>query len=107
MRRPLSLVRGTSLTVSGVAKRGSGARIDLTGATLTWRVGPESLSDALLAKAGTVTNAARGEYVVTLAPSDTAGLTPAELWHQAEVTEADGTVTLILDGTLTLRRDLP
>lgn len=105
MRRNLSLTRGTSLSLAAVARDDDGP-IDLTDASIVWRIGTQDRKATRVSKTGTVVDAAQGEYAVALDPADTADLPPGFYAHEAELTEADGTVRVILSGVLELRRDL-
>ncbi len=110
-RRHLCLRRGTSLSLSVTARGESGAALDLTGASVTWRIATEDRRATRIVKTAgagvTVTDAPSGRFTVALVPGDTAGLPPGLYEHAAEVTEPDGTVSTVLRGRLELERDLP
>lgn len=112
MRRNYRLVRGTDLTPSEtfIARDRGGNIIDLTGATISWRIGPrgrfttsvtKSIGDGI-----TVVVAADGSYTLSLPAADTASLKPGRYRHAVEVTKS-GAVNLVQEGTITLERDLP
>ena len=110
MRRDLRMVRGTTKSFSGIARRTNGTPIDLTGATLSWRFGANDKratsftltnSDDITVAAGT-----GGGWTVTVKPVKTASLSIGLHSHQGEITEADGTISLFTNGNIDLRRDL-
>ncbi|MDJ0611865.1 MAG: hypothetical protein QNJ67_23030 [Kiloniellales bacterium] len=110
-RRHLRLRRGTSLSLGVTARRESGAAIDLTGASLAWRIATEDRRATRVVKTlgsgVAVTDGPRGRFTVALAPADTAALRPGTYAHAAEAAEPDGTVSTVLSGRLELERDLP
>ena len=112
MRRNYRLVRGTDLTPSEtfIARDRGGTVIDLTGATIVWRIGPRGRFTTSVTKTigdgVTVVVAADGSYTLSLLAADTDTLTPGRYRHAIEVTKA-GAITLVQEGTISLERDLP
>lgn len=111
MRRNYRLVRGTDLNLpTEIARDQFGTVIDLTGATIAWRIGPRGRFTTSITKSIgdgiTVVVAADGSYSGRLPGSDTASLKPGRYRHAVEVTKA-GAITLVQEGTITLERDLP
>jgi hypothetical protein len=109
MRRNLDLYRGESLTFSGVLRNSSGA-VDLTSATLTWRLGPSDgqRTNLTLTESNgiTVTAGTGGQWSITLDPADTADLDVG--YHQHQGKAVIGTTTYyFVTGRLRLRQDLP
>lgn len=86
---------------------GSGAAVDLTGASIEYRLGkrdPEltkTVGDGI-----TVTNEVGGEFEVELTPTETAELVRSYR-HAVEVTDGDGDVATVLSGTVFVRPDEP
>lgn len=107
MRRDLSLRRGTTLVLPLRARKEDGAVIDLTGASIVWRIGGLDRKTTKITKTLQVTDATAGKFTVRLDPADTADLAPDSYAHAAEVTEAGGTVSTVLHGCLDLQRELP
>lgn len=112
MRRDYRIVRGTDLTLTGlIAKDRNGTVIDLTGATIKWRVGPRGRFSTLktldTSDGVTVDDAATGKYSLDLDGADSANWTPGRLRHAVEVTESGGQIHTVLEGFITLERDLP
>lgn len=113
MRRNFRLIRGTDLTPSEtfVARDRGGTVIDLTGATISWRIGPRGRFETKVTKTigdgVTVVVAASGTYTLSLPGADTDTLTPGRYRHAVEVTTAAGAVHLVLEGAISLERDLP
>ena len=106
MRRDIRVVRGQTYTLSGFAKDKNGTAINLTGATLKWRFGPNDLSLTTKTLTPSTVAAATGEYLLTISPSDLTSIEPGFYSHQGEVTESGGTVTPILEGRLQIVKDL-
>lgn len=111
MRRTFDMLRGTTFRFDGVARKRDGAIVNLTGATLAWRMGAadkRATSFTLTEADGlTVTNAANGEYEIHIAPTRTATLNPGIYSHQFEVTEAAGDILAVMVGEMGIDRDLP
>lgn len=103
MRRDIRMVRGSTETLSGIARRKDGSVIPLTGATLVWRFGENETAGSVTPS---VVSAALGSWLLTIAPADTASDEPGFYRHQGEVTEASGVVTQFLWGDFVLERDL-
>ena len=111
MRRDFVFVRGSTFAVGSIVRQADGTPIDLTGATLTWRLGTENLRDTKFSLTDSddikVTDATNGAYTITVKPAKTADLTPGFSRHQGEVVESDGTITTFLEGWAEITRDLP
>lgn len=65
---------GTDRTLALVAKDEGGSILDLTGATLDFRMALNVGDTSLVTKDGTITTAASGTYTVALDGDDTTGL---------------------------------
>lgn len=112
MRRDYRIIRGTDLTLTGlVARDRNGTIIDLTGATVKWRVGARNRFSTLKtldsSDGVTVTDATNGVYSLDLDGADSVNWTPGRLRHVVEVTESGGQIHTVLEGFITLERDLP
>ena len=101
------LTCGEDVTLSMTARSKTGAVLDLTGATITWRMGPKvktaSGSIAVLSITGTIVSASAGTFTVALTDSDTAITTLKNrvYWHQAIIT-ISGTTTIGVQGRVTV-----
>lgn len=107
---------GNSKSYPMRALRPDGATpIDLTGASFKWCFRNLPLETAAVMEKAfgpayaspdpsfiTVTNAGTGDFILHLKPADTAGLLPRTIKHDLEITEADGTVSTILEGDIEL-----
>lgn len=89
---------GEDRTLSLVARDASGAILDLTGATIAWRLTLNPGDSSLVAKTGTVVSTSLGTFTVALSASDTSGLF-GDYEHQATATIA-GAVTMCARGTI-------
>lgn len=77
----------------------AGILLDLTGAIVRWRLGRGPSIPPLLEKespAGITIEGTR--FVITLEPADTQ-LLKGKFYHEAELTEIDGTVSTVMIGT--------
>lgn len=89
----------------------AGAAVDLTGATVKWRMAPKVASPtATLSKqtggAGIdLTDPVAGVFTVNLNSSDTQQLV-GEFYHEAEVTDAAANITTVLTGRITIKPSL-
>lgn len=108
MRRNLDLYRGTTLTFSGVLRDSSGA-VDLTNATLTWRMGDEDAKQTRLTLTEstgiTVTAGTGGQWSVTIDPDDTADLDAGYYQHIGLAVIGSAT-HVFTQGRVRLRRNL-
>lgn len=107
----LDVYQGENRTLALAARDNSNNPVDLTGQAVTWGVSfppyDPSISQALLTKTGTVTNAPQGLYTVALTPDDTASLTDGNYTHQAFTTAAaDGSIAYVTYGTFRVRRHI-
>lgn len=109
MRRNLDLVRGQTLTFSGVLRNSSGA-VDLTNAVMTWKLGNKYGTDTKLtlteADGITVASGTTGAWSITIDPGDTSSLDPGQYIHQGEAVIGAATYGFTR-GNLILRKDLP
>lgn len=86
-----NLTCGEDRTLSMTARSSTGAVLDLTGATITWRMGLKPTaakgSVAVISKTGTIVSAAAGTFTVALTDSDTdpTVLKNRTYWHQAVI----------------------
>lgn len=79
-----NLVGGESRTLALVAKDHNGSILNLTGASLTFRLARNAADDPLVQKSSeiTITSAVDGEYAVPLLTTDTDQLQPEQYVHQ-------------------------
>lgn len=93
----------------------SGVPLDLSGMTIRWWASRKNSSGVFSSTAIiqkdtvgggiTVPDAAGGVFEVSLDPADTEDIGDAELFHEAQLTDS-GSPSTIMDGTLTIQRDL-
>ncbi|TQV80321.1 hypothetical protein [Denitrobaculum tricleocarpae] len=110
MRRNLRVTRGQTFKVRGVARdQETGERINITNDVMVWRLGSEDLRQTLLTVTesdGIVkTDAARGEWEMTVSGEKTQNITPARYRHQGEMSYSDMPSGFV-SGRFELRRDL-
>lgn len=101
-RQNFFLTMGEDATLSMTARSRSGAVLNLTGATITWRMGVKGKT-VVLEKTGSVVSASLGTFTVSLTDSD---LDPSlyksrTYSHQTFVT-ISGTTTMAASGTIRL-----
>lgn len=94
------LTMGEDVTLSMTARDKTGAAMDITGATITWRMGRVGEA-ASLSKTGTIVSASAGTFTVALTDSDTDPTLyrARNYWHQAIVT-ISGTTTVAVQGKI-------
>lgn len=99
-KQNFTLTMGEDVTLAMTARSKTGAVIDLTGGTITWRMGRVGEA-ALLSKTGSITTAASGTFTVSLTDSDTDSTLyrARNYWHQAIVT-ISGTTTVAVEGKI-------
>ena len=106
------MVRASDLVVpTRVAYRKDGTVIDLTGASVKWRVGPQDrLSTSALMIIGngvTIVSLTAGTYSRIMSASVSADFAPGLYRQTVKVTEADGSITVVEQGFIDIGRDLP
>ena len=108
-----SMHSGDSKTIP-VAAVLNGAPVELTGALIVWSIakiksnGDFSSTIAFSKSIGsgiTVTDVLGGEFEIEIDPADTADL-KGDYWHECQITDFQGRKTTILDGILSIQRDL-
>ena len=79
--------------------------VDVTGATITWRLSQNIESEALITKTVGDGIAISGHtFILTLEPADTTSLS-GRYYHEAEITDADGNVNTGMVGYATIKTD--
>ena len=99
----ISFVAGNTYTLKFVMTDQSGSTIDLSTATIRWRMAPYGTDYVQLNKSGSVT--AAGIFTVLLTSADTAGLN-GKFSHQPEIELASGVVLHPGQGIITLVQGL-
>lgn len=89
---------GTDRTLSLVARDDTGAILNLTGATLAFRLTLNEGDTSLVSKSGSITTAASGTYTVALTDSDTTDLYGD--YHYHVLATISGTDTMCSEGTI-------
>lgn len=98
-RQHFTLTAGEDRTLPLVARDGEGAILDLTGATLAFRLSTDPGCTAVVSKSGSIVSAALGTYTVALTDGDTSGLAAGDYTYQVMAT-ISGTSTLVTEGRI-------
>jgi hypothetical protein len=107
MAQNFSMSEGDTKVLECTLLDGDGAIVDLTGASIRWKLARSVHAPALISKATSdggveiVAPASLGRFNVLLAPTDTEGK-PGTYYHEAEVIGSDGAIETVLTGTATL-----
>ena len=113
--KDLRMVRGTTLRLTFTVKDERGVAVDLTGATAHVRVRPDLKAAPVITKSSpasgvvisTQTGSTLGQYVATVAPSDTASLQPGDYaWDSWVVTATGDRFAVVAPSTLTLLQEV-
>lgn len=100
-KQNFNLTMGEDVTLSMTARDKTGAVINLTGATITWRMGQRLGTSASLTKTGSIVSAAAGTFTVSLTDSDTdANLYRARNYLHQAIVEISGTTTVAVQGKI-------
>ena len=91
-----NLTAGEDRTLTMRATTQAGAVLNLTGATISWRLSPSQGGNAVLEETGSIVSASAGTFSVTLSDDETEGL-GGSYYHQALVT-ISGTTTVATAG---------
>lgn len=104
-RQHLDVFAGEDRTLTLYARDASNIPVDLSGKTISWRVGRSPWNPAsdspLFTKSGTIVTAASGIFSVPVAASDTSDLA-GDYVHEAWLNNA-GTMTLVTSGRFRVR----
>lgn len=103
MATNFAMFAGDDKTISVTVTDPNGDPVNLTSATIKWQaarsLGKASVISKTTSSGITITDAANGEFEVTLSDTDTDDLS-GTYQHEAEVTFADGTKSTVLSGTM-------
>lgn len=109
MTTRFEMYSGDTRTLTVTVRDTSGAAVDLTGATARWALAKKVGQAALVSKSTgsgiELTDAANGEFTVTLDPADTADLV-GDYWHEAEVTDSAGRVVTVFQARASIKQDI-
>src|SRR3990167_5713629 len=102
----LGTVAGDSHTLTVTVKDRDNDAVDITSASITWKAARTIHKTAVLTKTTSnggigITNGAGGVFTITISAGDTSGFT-GDYYHEVQVTFADGTVSTVLSGTMTV-----
>jgi hypothetical protein len=107
----LSFNAGDSVSVQIAIYAAPGVPASLTAPTGDYLIAASATAaSALISKtASFAKDNASGLWTMTapLSSAETAGLAPGQLWHQARVTDTDGTTEIILSGSITVKPTIP
>lgn len=108
MAKNATIFQGDEMTLSFTIYSDAAESVayDLTGATITYRVGDLEKRHTFFEQAGVVTDGPNGACTVTLTEAQTANLAPKNYEHQLIVEDQTGTAVVAVDGTLTINRKL-
>lgn len=87
-----TLTAGEDRTLTMTARSATGAILNLTGATISWRLVPAKSYRISLTKTGSIVSASAGTFSVTLDDTDTTSLDDGHFTYDALVT-ISGTTT--------------
>ena len=103
MATNFSMFAGDDKTIQVTVTDPDGDPVDLTSATIKWQaaksLGKASAISKSTSSGITITDAANGEFEVTILDTDTDDLV-GTYQHEAEVTFTDGTKSTVLSGTM-------
>ena len=109
VRQTVEIFAGDSHTLAFSVVDAAGTAIDLTGATIKWKMARSGVIPAEIIKSIgsgiTVTNAAGGQFTVDLTTTDTAPLLGL-YYFQALVIDSAGNQSVIAHGDLTLNLNI-
>lgn len=112
MATNFSMYSGDTRRVRVTVVDTNGDPVDLTGSSITWSLSSDSTATGSQAITYTLSDnvalidAVNGIFEVTIVPAATASITGDKRYHEAELTESDGTVTTVMTGTITIKDDL-
>lgn len=110
MRRDIKMIRGTTYELQSIARKTDGSVIDLTGATIAWRIGSDSFAttniENSIGDGVTVDDAAAGKYTLKLTPAKTSEVEVDVYEHQVEVTDTSSDIWSVLTGQFRLTGSL-
>lgn len=98
-RQHFTITAGEDRTLSLVARDAAGAILDLTGATLAFRMSAAQGDTNVVSKSGSIVSAALGTYTVSLSDGDTTALEAGDYVYQVMAT-ISGTSTLCTQGKI-------
>ena len=105
----LNEMRGDTIKLQITVTRG-GEALNLTGATFKFTARKWKSGSALIEKDNTafaVASPASGVAILTIDPADTESITEdVKLYCDVEMTESDGVVTTVAEGTIDLKYDI-
>lgn len=90
----VDLVAGEDRTLTFTAKDGVQGVINLSGATIAWKIARPGSRSANLEKTGSIVSAPAGTFTIALTDSDTDGLC-GEYVHEAKVTISGVTTSAV------------
>lgn len=107
-----TMTSGDTFTLNYTVRDAAGVAIDLTNATVKWQLARSVKEGALISKVTgnspteiELTTPESGAFAVYLLPADTAQLA-GRYYHEAEVTDAAGTVSTVATGHAVIIQDL-
>lgn len=109
LNQNFSMYAGDSKKVIITVTDDNNNALDLFGASVKWALKRSSRTDEReiykeINKGIKIDNPTNGELTIDLLPSDTALLTPGTYYHECEVTDANGNVSTITVGYITISK---
>jgi hypothetical protein len=80
-----------------------GTPLNLTGATIKWRVRKKEFSPIIFSKESPNITVFGNEITIPLAPVDTDNLSGSTLYHECKITDQTGNVSTLFTGFLTIK----
>jgi hypothetical protein len=107
---PITVVCGDTVQLTMSITDANGEPVDIAGMLVKWALGRSAQGPKLLSKSpGTgivITDSANGQFAVFLVPADTQLLTPANYYHEFELTDGQGNISTVARGSLQLQPGL-
>jgi hypothetical protein len=107
---PITVVCGDTVQLNMTVTDETGAPIDIAGMLVKWAMGKSAQGPRLLSKTVgqgiVITDSPNGAFAVFLTPNDTLLLTPANYYHEFELTDGSGNVSTVARGSLQLQPGL-
>ena len=99
---------GDDITIVVTVTTNGTSAVDITAYTVSYVLQTDAFTANVTKATGgsgiTITDAINGEFTVTLADTDTSGLS-GRCYHEAQVTDGSGNKYTVMTGTVTINKD--